>query len=183
MASAYRVYYRCPICLSVGVVDVHQYAVGPAPLCDLCEKPMQFMGQVLGQRLVRKELLTPCDSRCTNAPGPNCDCQCGGENHGTQRLVEVYRDVSGVPKIRPPDAAAAKRREEYLAAKKEANERIKELFGEEAIAKFKAREFIPGQKYWDMRAVQDEYHHATGLKSHQGRLKALQKVAAARLSK
>lgn len=23
-----------------------------------------------------------CDSRCTNATGPNCDCSCGGANHG-----------------------------------------------------------------------------------------------------
>jgi len=24
-----------------------------------------------------------CDSRCTNAVGPNCDCSCGGKNHGS----------------------------------------------------------------------------------------------------
>lgn len=23
-----------------------------------------------------------CDSRCMGAKGPNCDCQCGGANHG-----------------------------------------------------------------------------------------------------
>lgn len=23
-----------------------------------------------------------CDARCTNATGPNCDCSCGGKNHG-----------------------------------------------------------------------------------------------------
>ena len=23
-----------------------------------------------------------CDARCTGATGPNCDCACGGENHG-----------------------------------------------------------------------------------------------------
>lgn len=23
-----------------------------------------------------------CDARCTSATGPNCDCQCGGKNHG-----------------------------------------------------------------------------------------------------
>ena len=23
-----------------------------------------------------------CGSRCQGATGPNCDCQCGGENHG-----------------------------------------------------------------------------------------------------
>ena len=24
-----------------------------------------------------------CDSRCTHAKGPNCDCSCGGKNHGS----------------------------------------------------------------------------------------------------
>lgn len=23
-----------------------------------------------------------CDARCVNAIGPNCECSCGGENHG-----------------------------------------------------------------------------------------------------
>lgn len=23
-----------------------------------------------------------CDARCTGATGPNCDCSCGGANHG-----------------------------------------------------------------------------------------------------
>lgn len=23
-----------------------------------------------------------CDSRCTNARGPKCECECGGHNHG-----------------------------------------------------------------------------------------------------
>ena len=27
-----------------------------------------------------------CDSRCTNARGHNCDCSCGGENHGSTYL-------------------------------------------------------------------------------------------------
>ncbi len=27
-----------------------------------------------------------CDSRCTNAKGHNCDCSCGGENHGSAYL-------------------------------------------------------------------------------------------------
>ncbi len=27
-----------------------------------------------------------CDARCMGAKGPNCDCQCGGENHGASYL-------------------------------------------------------------------------------------------------
>lgn len=28
----------------------------------------------------------PCNGRCLNATGGNCDCQCGGENHGRNHL-------------------------------------------------------------------------------------------------
>lgn len=28
-----------------------------------------------------------CDARCTSATGHQCECQCGGKNHGAQYLV------------------------------------------------------------------------------------------------
>lgn len=30
-----------------------------------------------------------CDSRCNNATGPNCDCSCGGANHGRAYSVTL----------------------------------------------------------------------------------------------
>jgi hypothetical protein len=27
-----------------------------------------------------------CDARCTGATGPDCECQCGGHNHGADNL-------------------------------------------------------------------------------------------------
>lgn len=30
-----------------------------------------------------------CDARCMNAKGPNCDCSCGGANHGRGYHVEL----------------------------------------------------------------------------------------------
>lgn len=27
-----------------------------------------------------------CDARCVNSKGPNCECSCGGENHGKAYL-------------------------------------------------------------------------------------------------
>jgi hypothetical protein len=33
-----------------------------------------------------------CDGKCTGATGPNCDCICGGENHGTGRVVPIYTE-------------------------------------------------------------------------------------------
>jgi hypothetical protein len=35
-----------------------------------------------------------CDARCYNAKGPDCDCICGGKNHGRglERAIENTRD-------------------------------------------------------------------------------------------
>lgn len=51
--------------------------------------PHKIMGKVHRGRLVDVRYAPPCDGRCTNAQGPSCDCQCGGANHGSGRLVEV----------------------------------------------------------------------------------------------
>jgi hypothetical protein len=35
-----------------------------------------------------KNAAVPCDARCTGARGHNCECQCGGKNHGQQNAIE-----------------------------------------------------------------------------------------------
>lgn len=32
--------------------------------------------------IVAHTTLTPCDARCTGATGHQCECSCGGKNHG-----------------------------------------------------------------------------------------------------
>lgn len=32
----------------------------------------------------------PCDARCTGAKGHNCECSCGGENHGRDHQAEAH---------------------------------------------------------------------------------------------
>ena len=31
----------------------------------------------------------PCDARCTGATGHNCECSCGGANHGLEHAAEM----------------------------------------------------------------------------------------------
>ena len=35
-----------------------------------------------GKRITAAYSAHPCNSRCTNARGPICQCSCGGKNHG-----------------------------------------------------------------------------------------------------
>jgi hypothetical protein len=47
-------------------------------------QPVECCGRVTGWNWL-KAFLNPavkCDARCTHAKGFNCECSCGGENHG-----------------------------------------------------------------------------------------------------
>lgn len=100
-----RAYYRCEDCLTIAAAE----AVAELNCqCGLCGGRVECMGLVRGERLVKSALECPCDGRCTSARGPNCDCHCGGKNHGSGLLVRVVRDVGPVPRfLMPPSRKAA----------------------------------------------------------------------------
>lgn len=83
----FRYYYRCEDCLLPMTFDTKKEAVD----CPACNGVLEYLGVVRRHRVVGVRYEIPCDARCTGASGPQCDCPCGGENHGTGRLVE--RDV------------------------------------------------------------------------------------------
>jgi hypothetical protein len=107
-----RWYVRCRDCLAVAAVEEDPHY---GWLCG-CGGELEIMGQVHRDRLVRPSYEVPCDGRCTGAVGPSCDCQCGGANHGSGRVVLVIRDAGAVPRLRAGDPAVA---EEWRAAKAE----------------------------------------------------------------
>lgn len=39
-------------------------------------------GSLIGKRVVGTHSEKVCGSKCLGATGPNCDCSCGGRNHG-----------------------------------------------------------------------------------------------------
>lgn len=88
-------------------IQLRDATYGPCPSCgdiptrgDLLQgKRHKVMGKVARNRLINFMFASPCDGRCTNARGPNCDCQCGGKNHGGQRVVEMQIDTGPVPDV------------------------------------------------------------------------------------
>lgn len=84
-----RHYYRCLECLDVFAVEHHHYS----DLHCACGGRCEYMGRVQQDVLVRVEERTACDDRCTHARGPNCDCKCGGRNHGTGKTVTIIKVV------------------------------------------------------------------------------------------
>ena len=116
-----RHFYRCTDCLSVVATETaikpvqvppsYSYSYGE---CGACGGDVEYMGEVCRDHLQKTALVCACDDRCTSALGPICSCRCGGENHGTHRVVEVVIEAGKVPKLMvPPDAKG--KADEYRA--------------------------------------------------------------------
>jgi hypothetical protein len=107
MALINRWFVRCRLCLSIGAVDAISLPKGTL-VCSGCDGPIEIMGRVDGCTS-HLETRCKCDARCTNAKGPNCDCSCGGKNHGSGMLVSfAEHSVSGcVLRINATDKALA----------------------------------------------------------------------------
>lgn len=76
-------YHKCNDCLTAFSSTERKI-----DYCD-CNGDVSYMGQVHGDQYIKTEDRPPCDGRCTHASGPHCDCQCGGANHGTGKLVQT----------------------------------------------------------------------------------------------
>lgn len=76
-------YHRCDDCLTTFSSTERK-----VDECD-CNGSVHYMGQVHGSNYVEVKDKAPCDGRCTHAAGPVCDCECGGVNHGTGKVVQV----------------------------------------------------------------------------------------------
>lgn len=84
-----RICYRCHECLAVlfGTVKERAFDGLRCPHCDGAS--VQYMGMVRGASVVKPKGECPCDERCQYAMGPNCDCSCGGANHGCGSLWTI----------------------------------------------------------------------------------------------
>jgi hypothetical protein len=81
---------RCSRCKQAHAIDIFQpwasafYACsynGPDWLRCECGRALTTWKQVQGKASARK-----CSARCTNATGPDCECECVGRNHGSDHM-------------------------------------------------------------------------------------------------
>lgn len=169
-----RWYFRCPDCLSVSAIDADREPASAR--CSCCDVPVEGLGRVFRERLVRDEERCACDERCTCAQGPRCNCRCGGENHGSGLVVTVQIDAGGIPRITPPDARAIIRRDEWramLAKVREAAPGARESRIKASGGYLDAHEY---RKYCDGLAWHRAIRRARGLRTHHGRMAALRRM-------
>lgn len=122
-----RVFYKCPDCLEVLVVEGEHAGRLGLP-CAICSAQLTFMGEVVGTAGMGGEEPEPCDARCTSARGPNCSCECGGANHGHDRLVSVIVHGEAFALEAVEDPEALKRAKKYRAALNAAEKRFRQTF-------------------------------------------------------
>jgi len=177
-----RHFYKCPNCLGVFAVEgprvkiiINNYRSGPQ--CD-CGSATIWMGRVERDRLIRKEDHCACDSRCTDATGPHCNCSCGGVNHGTHRTVQVLIDGGKVPFVHMPDVEERLRiARELKEAKEAAKARIEDRYAT-TLADMRAGRWVSDKGQW--LAVRDEQRKllkASQYLIHSKRMDALSKIA------
>jgi hypothetical protein len=181
-AKVNRWFLRCLDCLSIAATDQDpQYMamfqgvkLGTTQKRIKCEcgGVMQLMGRVQRSgRLMFEEERCACDSRCTHATGPNCECSCNGANHGTGRMRCVSIDAGGLPVVQGADLKVA---QEFRAAVEAARARF---MGLPFYAEFMAGTFIPRDAWDRLRDEQRALSAARHYKTHGRRLKALNAVA------
>ena len=188
MALIDRWFIRCTLCLAVAAVGEKpqqphdwQGRVNPNAIrCTICNVPMEVMGRVskpplgTGWLVTGQSIESPCDARCTNAKGPNCDCSCKCANHGSQLVVIVDR-TDGIPKITPKDdAGARKRRDEFLALVERANALCPSGLG--LAQRKRAGEYLTPAEFATLQrytAIACQVSAAKKLRTHAGRVKSL----------
>jgi hypothetical protein len=162
-----RWFVRCVECLTIAAIneppDCHTWR------CGICNGQIESMGKVLRDRLVHAHLGSPCDDRCTFARGPQCDCSCGGKNHGSKLVVTIIRDAGPVPIVPMPNPEKAKRiAAEYHDARTRALARL------DTLLTLKRRGvFLPEADFRRLRAIQKALSKAHAARTHDARIKAL----------
>ena len=169
--TAGRHFYRCFRCCHTIAVEGK---LDPEAARCACDGKLELLGRVAParRRLVLDSERCACDGRCTHAPGPSCDCSCGGANHGTGRLVPVLVDAGGVPRLQVASAEECKARAaEFTAAMEPLRARLRDL---------RARR---SDNWWrgpssDERHLADQIARIVKLRTHKGRMSAIARALA-----
>ena len=171
-----RYFLRCRDCLTVSAVECD--ALPRVMECGACGGALESMGKVSGLYLTHTHLGCPCDERCTGARGPKCDCSCGGENHGSNLLVEFVTVAGAIPRLTPARGVekALAVAEEWRAALSEAQARVRDSVPGRAAIDKAAGNYLTGSR-WDDYLTHERarkmLRDAKAGRTHAGRLNRL----------
>jgi hypothetical protein len=169
-APVNRWFIRCTTCLAVSAVEEHPN-LGDWR-CGICGGSFENMGRVERDRLINEHLAAICDDRCTSARGPICNCKCGGQHHGSHRVVRVVRDAGKVPTVTP----SVGRDQCRLNAEEYRRMRAAALSLLDPLLASRRRGYLPAAEYERMRQLQAALGKAHNARTHRARVNALRAV-------
>ena len=178
-----RWYVRCTGCLGVAAVecdaDFHDPKV-KGVTCSACGSTLEVLGKVdQDAMLTDVEERCPCDERCTCAMGPHCNCKCGGKNPGTGKVVEI-RIIKEAPVLIMPESEKARERvAEFRALAAKVESFLPTAPGRAEYEARKAGRWLNADAYAEMAKyvyLLNAIEHAEHLKTHSGRMRALEKL-------
>jgi len=116
-----RYYYKCRDCLTPVTLSetISKSKISLSCECGSSPKSMIYMGRVNGTGyVIQTEVQCKCNEVCANAQGPNCNCACGGTNHGDGLAAYVEVDVvTGKVSAKSTPKDKAKAHAEWFRAK------------------------------------------------------------------
>lgn len=181
-----RYCYKCADCIAVFFVEpdantlidlgVREFGAATPTMECACGGIAKLMGRVHRKSIIKEGYGTPCDERCTSAAGCNCDCMCGGVNHGTGAIVKYYKDVSNqVPKVHnQPNLEVAN---EWRGALLDAEARMQIKYGSAAMHKFRTRQHIDYAVWVEINEDLKTIKQAKEAKIHKNRMAKMATVA------
>jgi hypothetical protein len=172
-----RHYYRCQDCLQVSTTTELlpiEYGTISNAIC-ICGGKIDYIGKVKQERIGYESEQSVCDCRCTEATGPNCDCKCGGLNHGSHKTMTIFHDLGPIPVIKPvnPDKSIAIANE-YRQAKDNAKAKVMAIY-QPLLNKYSNRVWMDRTEflsYVDSKRKLSRFWEICKMKQHSARIKA-----------
>jgi hypothetical protein len=169
-AAVNRWFTRCTTCLAIAAVAEHPNT--GEWRCGICGGGIENMGRVERDRLIHEHAAAICDERCTSARGPICNCHCGGQHHGSNRVVKVVRDAGPVPTVTP----SIGREQCRINADEYRRMRAAALALLDPLLASRRRGYLPAAEYERMRQLQAALGKACNARTHRARVNTLRAV-------
>lgn len=149
-------------------------------VCFCGGESLEYMGFVHRDPrvLLDEKTACACNTLCTDAAGPCCNCTCGGKNHGRHRYVQIEYVKGSVPKAVKADQRALDRAAEYLGLVEACEEKIKFKYGT-FIVKMDQGIRIDYSTWSEIRSAFRTFQKAKDFKIHSRRVTELKKFLTA----
>ena len=164
-------YWRCDTCLTVIATKEEVKACA-------CSGAFAYMGYVHRDPkvLLRPEIACACNTLCTDAAGPCCNCACGGINHGTGRYVEIIKEVGLPTRLGSVTQKALDQAAEYLSLLEAFPQFMRQEFGSLYDLSCNGGFIANKDTWWKITSLKKEFYRVSRFQQHKKRVTAMRAI-------